>query len=348
MEINEAIAHQGSKNYVPNNNISKVQEHKIMWESATAGDDDIELIRTAFNNISLPIGNELVRQLGFRVKQDAEEISILVPIKDTAGELVAVQRKIFRNGIFMSNLIKGKNTVDACFSFGMGKDVIIFNGLENALSWYLHDDDADLHTYLVVFTWTGFLRLNGFINQYENRLLILDNTKENLRVLKGTEILSGLNVMRMQHPKYEYGCWQAAKEDNFKEWKSELQEIAYSNVVELKDESKLDVQVTADQYTDASEAEIDIHEMINEPMLCASPELSVPLIDIKEIHETQQLSAIENEPVCEAILAGEVNPQSELRQLEEKIEEASAVSYKHFLVVGKALWTIKEKKLYQH
>ena len=218
------------------------------WHSATNTLEDIEAIQCGIKKCChMNIDTEKIMITGLRVKRKGRfSVDVIAALKNENLDNVAICNFYFdqTEGEYSLQPMYGDYEGQACFQFGNGEDCIIFHGIENALAWYQNDKDSDQYTYLIVFDWSQFPQLAGFISKFNDRYLVIDRTENTDNILRETESLSELNVIRLLHPTKNDGSWSAVKEGKFDIWRKELEEAEYGEVMEKS------IDVNNDMKTD--------------------------------------------------------------------------------------------------
>ena len=218
------------------------------WNSATNEPEDIEVIKRSIKECwQIDIDPEKIVTTGLRViLKSRYSTGVITPLMNENSSIVATCNLNFdltENTSYPPNL-QGDHEGQAWFQFGNGEDSIIFHGIENALAWFQNDKDADQYTYLVMFDGMQFSQLAGVIRKFSNRFLVIDRTENIDNILRETESLSELNVIRLLHPTKNDGSWSAVKEGKFDIWRKELEEAEYGEVMEKS------IDVNNDMKTD--------------------------------------------------------------------------------------------------
>ena len=348
-------------------------------ENPSYPSEDIELIKQFFAHKSLTISNEFAKELGLIVRRLEKSIEIQIPFRDEQQNRIAVRKiAVTEDGKEISSINKGDYTGECCFKFGTGQDAILFNRIEDAIAWYLNEEEAMQYTYFVTPSWTGFQHLGGFFANYKSRYCVLPHVDFKQKIIQDTECLAKLDIVRLQHPQRKHGAWEAVMADNFSEWRGALQGKEYDHRIRREEPEVLDAPHTvenkhqSDESADATEQETrdnkskitskGKYKKRSKPKANSSTEgMTITVDSEREVTSVENDGESDSQEVSDERRSEHVGDEfadmstahaaivecDDLETLEKIIRNESANMFTSSFKVGAALNTIRTKKLYK-
>ena len=207
-------------------------EIKEIWGNATQHDEDLELIRQFFEKNSLGMDASNVSTFGLKVNRDDKYTSILLPIRNADCDLVGLKKyEVSDDASPQTSLSLGRYTA-GFYQFGFGRIAIVMVGLENAIAYWRNIAYPEKYTYLVTLSFLAMTDIASIYSEFDSVRVILDNNSDNHNSDSCTEELANYGVKRFRHPRKNYDCWKAEKEDKFVQWFTKLEEVPYIKSVE--------------------------------------------------------------------------------------------------------------------
>jgi hypothetical protein len=192
----------------------------------------------AMRGIDLP--HEIFDQIGFFHKDyivgEETHLALTAKLKDISGEvkqtLIIIINK--SSGEKIRKQLHGKNPGDRALCFGdlSAKRAYVFEGLEDAVCWYINDRKENVEpAAFYVSCGAGNLKcVSPFLARHEERIVICDNDKAGMEGANSITVPCKLMVPSTEQDANE--AWQAG---TFSIWKANLIEQAQSQAPAISD-----------------------------------------------------------------------------------------------------------------
>jgi hypothetical protein len=197
--------------------------------------DDPDTVEKYFETRCIKLGKDTITKRGYRVNRYNGDVSIAIPVKDNAGNIVRLQR------IYIEKDSCRKIRKTLCGSFA-GDCAVIVNpgrpramvveGIEDAETFFAHSNwDA---TYIVTGGTSGFKHIASFLKGYASVDLIADPDKDNLSLKASVHLGDTVErfIPTLGHGVDANAALQAGR---FDEWLSSLRPVKFDEVPQKPD-----------------------------------------------------------------------------------------------------------------
>lgn len=194
------------------------------------------IIKKYLKTRKIDIDNDLISEIGLKLNIHKKEQSIVYPIRNSQGDIVQIGQILIKpEDCTKIGKTEFKGTCDKecdrALIFNPGnKDCYIFEGLEDAISFFLFHDKKKDFTYIVTSSAVNFKRLDFFLSRFDNKILILD--KDNGTSITQSECLKPHGVIRLL-AKIEgiKDTNDALQQGRFDDWHKSLEEVPYKDEI---------------------------------------------------------------------------------------------------------------------
>lgn len=136
---------------------------------------NVSIVQKYFETRGIDLPAEVVTHLGIRVNEYKNNLIVVVPMKNTGGELIQIQRIFIDKNTYkkIDKRFSGSATEDRGLLIKRSKKTVtVFEGIEDLLTYFLYaKDDSSL---FCCFGTVGFSKMGSFIKKYDAAVLVLD------------------------------------------------------------------------------------------------------------------------------------------------------------------------------
>jgi len=204
-----------------------------LYEKSSCNSEDREDIKKYFSGRCIEITDTLIDEMGIRINR-YKGLAVIIPMKNPAGNIIQLHRIIIDPKTYTNvskKLIDSANSRDRGLFLKRGQRLVIFEGVEDALTWLLKNPDDSI---LVTFGTSGFKLISSFIKAYKGNVALYLDPDEDNQSMKMSHCL-GPDIGRfIPTLGFKIDANRALQQGQLDEWIQSLRPVQWEEVKQNK------------------------------------------------------------------------------------------------------------------